>query len=255
MDEALNRFRRDGRVQTPVAHLCCNFGAPSGDRPALLTHDDVQTLFHEFGHCLHHLSTRVDYPSAAGINGVEWDAVELPSQFHENFTWDREALDLISGHHETGEPLPDALHEKMLASRNFHAGMFLARQLEFALFDMQLHASGTMDFEAVLHAARDEAAVVPAPAFNRFAHGFSHIFAGGYAAGYYSYLWAEVMSADAFAAFEEAGLFDRRTGMRFLNAILEKGGSADAGQLFEDFRGRPPMDDAFLRHHGIDAVG
>ncbi len=252
MDEALNRFRRDDGLQKPVAHLCCNFGAPAGDKPALLTHDDVQTLFHEFGHCLHHLATCVDYPAAAGINGVEWDAVELPSQFHENFTWDREALDLISGHVDTGEALPDALHEKMLASRNFHAGLFLVRQLEFALFDMKLHAAGTMDFEAVLQAVRNEVSVVPVPAFNRFAHGFSHIFAGGYSAGYYSYLWAEVMSADAYAAFEEAGLFDRATGERFLHAILEKGGSANAGELFRQFRGRPPADDAFLRQHGIE---
>ncbi|HEX7047478.1 MAG TPA: M3 family metallopeptidase [Gammaproteobacteria bacterium] len=254
MDEALNRFRRGDELQKPVAHLCCNFGAPSGDKPALLSHDDVQTLFHEFGHCLHHLATCVDYPAAAGINGVEWDAVELPSQFHENFTWDREALDFISGHVDTGEVLPDALHEKLLATRNFHAGLFLVRQLEFALFDMKLHAAATMDFESVLQAVRSEVTVVPVPAFNRFAHGFSHIFAGGYSAGYYSYLWAEVMSADAYAAFEEAGLFDRATGERFLHAILEKGGSANAGDLFRDFRGRPPVDDAFLRLHGIEAA-
>lgn len=251
MDEALNRFRRADRLQTPVAHLCCNFGRPAAGKPALLTHEEVQTLFHEFGHCLHHLLTRVDYPSVAGINGVEWDAVELPSQFHENFTWDREALDLISGHHETGEPLPDALHEKMLASRNFHAGLFLVRQLEFALFDMQLHAAATDDFEAVLNSVRDEVAVVPVAPFNRFAHTFAHIFAGGYSAGYYSYLWAEVMSADAFAAFEEAGLFDRTTGERFLHSILEKGGSDKAEKLFEQFRGRRPDQEAFLRHHGI----
>lgn len=252
MDEALNRFRRGDELQTPVAHLCCNFGAPAEGKPALLTHDDVQTLFHEFGHCLHHLLTRVDYPSAAGINGVEWDAVELPSQFHENFTWDREALDLISAHVDTGKPLPDELHGKLLASRNFHAGLFLARQLEFALFDIKLHAAGTVDFESVLQAVRKEIAVVPVPAFNRFAHGFSHIFAGGYAAGYYSYLWAEVMSADAFAAFEEAGLFDRATGERFLAAILERGGTASAAELFAAFRGRAPREDAFLRQHGID---
>lgn len=251
MDEALNRFRRTDRLQTPVAHLCCNFGAPANDKPALLTHDEVQTLFHEFGHCLHHLLTRVDYPTVAGINGVEWDAVELPSQFHENFTWDREALDLISGHVDDGEPVPDELHAKMLASRNFHAGLFLVRQLEFALFDMQLHAAATVDFEAVLKAVRNEVSVIPVPAFNRFAHSFAHIFAGGYAAGYYSYLWAEVMSSDAFAAFEEAGLFDRKTGERFLNAILERGGSASARQLFEEFRGRQPQEEAFLRQHGI----
>ena len=253
MDEALNRFRHADRLQHPVAHLCCNFGKPSGNRPALLTHDEVQTLFHEFGHCLHHLLTRVDYPTAAGINGVEWDAVELPSQFHENFTWDREALDLISGHVETGEPLPDALHERMIASRNFHAGLFLVRQLEFALFDMRLHAASTTAFEDVLREVREQVAVIPAPEFNRFAHTFSHIFAGGYAAGYYSYLWAEVMSADAFAAFEEAGLFDRATGERFMRCILEKGSTEKAAVLFEHFRGRPPTQDAFLRHHGIAA--
>lgn len=251
MDEALNRFRRADGLQTPVAHLCCNFGKPPSGKPALLTHDEVQTLFHEFGHCLHHLLTRVDYPSVAGINGVEWDAVELPSQFHENFTWDREALDLISGHHETGAPLPQALHEKMLASRNFHAGLFLVRQLEFALFDMQLHAAAIDDFESVLNAVRDAVAVVPAAPFNRFAHTFAHIFAGGYSAGYYSYLWAEVMSADAFAAFEETGLFDRAMGERFLHSILEKGGSDKAEKLFEQFRGRRPDEKAFLRHHGI----
>jgi len=251
MDEALNRFRHDDRLQAPVAHLCCNFGEPANDKPALLTHEEVQTLFHEFGHCLHHLLTRVDYPSAAGINGVEWDAVELPSQFHENFTWDREALDLISGHVDTGVSLPDELHGKMLASRTFHAGLFLVRQLEFALFDMQLHAAGTMDFEAVLSAVRKEVSVIPVPAFNRFAHSFAHVFSGGYAAGYYSYLWAEVMSSDAFAAFEEAGLFDRATGERFLKAILERGGSASARTLFEEFRGRQPQEDAFLRQHGI----
>lgn len=254
MDEVLNRFRTDAGLQTPVAHLCCNFGEPAGDKPALLTHDEVQTLFHEFGHCLHHLLTQVDYPSVAGINGVEWDAVELPSQFHENFTWDREALDLISGHVESGECVPAELHTKMLASRTFHAGLFLVRQLEFALFDMQLHNSGTMDFESVLKSVREEVSVIPVPAFNRFAHSFAHIFAGGYAAGYYSYLWAEVMSSDAFAAFEETGLFDRSTGTRFLSAILERGGSASARELFEAFRGRQPQEDAFLRQHGIVAA-
>ncbi|MBW3566672.1 MAG: M3 family metallopeptidase [Proteobacteria bacterium] len=254
MDEVLNRFRTDKGLQTPVAHLCCNFGEPAGNKPALLTHDEVQTLFHEFGHCLHHLLTQVDYPSAAGINGVEWDAVELPSQFHENFTWDRDALDLISGHVASGESVPVELHEKMLASRTFHAGLFLVRQLEFALFDMQLHSSGTMDFESVLKSVREEVSVIPVPAFNRFAHSFAHIFAGGYAAGYYSYLWAEVMSSDAFAAFEEAGLFDRSTGTRFLTAVLERGGSASARELFEAFRGRQPQEDAFLRQHGIVAA-
>ena len=252
MDEARNRFRRENELQTPVAQLCCNFAPPGKDRPSLLSHDDVQTLFHEFGHCLHHLLTRVDYPAAAGINGVAWDAVELPSQFHENFTWDRAALDRISGHVDSGERLPDALHEKMLASRNFHAGLFLARQLEFATFDMKLHASGSTDVLGTLDAVREEVAVVPAPPFNRFPNSFSHIFAGGYAAGYYSYLWAEVMSSDAFAAFEEAGLFDRATGQRFLSSILERGGSADPEDLFVEFRGRKPNQDAFLRHHGLE---
>lgn len=252
MDEARNRFRRRDGVQTPIAHLCCNFAPPGKDRPSLLSHDDVQTLFHEFGHCLHHLLTRVDYPSAAGINGVAWDAVELPSQFHENFTWDRTALDLISGHVETGEPLPDELHEKMLAGRNFHAGLFLVRQLEFATFDMRLHATGTSDVMGTLAEVRKDVAVVPAPDFNRFPHSFSHIFAGGYAAGYYSYLWAEVMSSDAFAAFEEVGLFDRATGQRFLSSILERGGSADPETLFVEFRGRRPEQAAFLRHHGLE---
>lgn len=252
MDEARNRFRRDDHVQTPVAHLCCNFAPPGKEKPSLLSHDDVQTLFHEFGHCLHHLLTQVDYPTVAGINGVAWDAVELPSQFHENFTWDRAALDKISGHFETGEKLPDDLHDKMLASRNFHAGMFLARQLEFATFDMKLHASGSTDVLGTLEQVRKEIAVVPAPSFNRFPNSFSHIFAGGYAAGYYSYLWAEVMSSDAFGAFEEAGIFDRATGQRFLSSILERGGSAEPEDLFVEFRGRKPTQDAFLRHHGLE---
>lgn len=257
MDEARNRFHRAEHLQTPVAHLCCNFAPPGKNKPSLLSHDDVQTLFHEFGHCLHHLLTTVDYPSAAGINGVAWDAVELPSQFHENFTWDRTALDLISGHVETGETLPDELHQRMLASRNFHAGLFLLRQLEFGLFDMRLHIDAGQvrtgqDVMQVLNSVRQAVAVVPAPGFNRFPHAFSHIFAGGYAAGYYSYLWAEVMSSDAFAAFEENGLFDRTTGERFLASILERGGSADPQQLFTEFRGRSPTQDAFLRHHGME---
>ena len=252
MDEARNRFRREAGVQTPIAHLCCNFAPPGREKPSLLSHDDVQTLFHEFGHCLHHLLTQVDYPAAAGINGVAWDAVELPSQFHENFTWDRAALDLISGHVDTGAPLPDELHDKMLASRTFHAGLFLVRQLEFATFDMRLHTGDGKDVMGTLAEVRDEVAVVPAPSFNRFPHSFSHIFAGGYAAGYYSYLWAEVMSADAFGAFEEAGLFDRATGQRFLASILERGGSADPESLFVEFRGRKPTQEAFLRQHGLE---
>ncbi|MDX1454557.1 MAG: M3 family metallopeptidase [Gammaproteobacteria bacterium] len=253
MDEVKNRFRKSSGLQHPVAHLVCNFSPPGKDgKPATLTHDDVQTLFHEFGHCLHHLSTQVDYPSVAGINGVAWDAVELPSQFHENFCWDRDILKRLTAHVDSGESLPDVLIDRMLAARHFNAGLFLVRQLEFALFDLRLHRQPGADVGATLAATRQEVAVVPAPAFNRFAHGFSHIFAGGYAAGYYSYLWAEVMSSDAFGAFEEAGLLDKATGRRFLNCILEKGGSAEPGELFVAFRGRAANEDAFLRHHGMD---
>ena len=252
MDEVKNRFRKPSGLQHPVAHLVCNFSPPGKDgKPATLTHDDVQTLFHEFGHCLHHLSTQVDYPSVAGINGVAWDAVELPSQFHENFCWDRDILKRLTAHVDSGESLPDAMIDRMLAARHFNAGLFLVRQLEFALFDLRLHSQPGADVMATLHSTRAEVAVIPAPAFNRFAHGFSHIFAGGYAAGYYSYLWAEVMSSDAFGAFEEAGLLDQDTGRRFLNCILEKGGSAEPGKLFHDFRGRAANEDAFLRHHGM----
>lgn len=255
MDEVKNRFRRGKQLQTPVAHLVCNFSPPQKDgKPSLLTHDDVETLFHEFGHCLHHLVTQVDYPSVAGINGVAWDAVELPSQFHENFCWDHGALRQISGHYETGEPLPDALFEKMTAARHFNTGLFLVRQLEFALFDIRLHTANSSDFSGILEQTRKEVAVVPQPGFNRFANTFSHIFAGGYAAGYYSYLWAEVMSADAFSAFEEHGVLDRATGQRFLASILERGGSADPGELFKEFRGRSATQDAFLRHHGMESA-
>lgn len=253
MDEVKNRFRHHDELQSPVAHLVCNFAPPQKDnKPSLLTHEDVETLFHEFGHCLHHLVTQVDYPSVAGINGVAWDAVELPSQFHENFCWDRKALGRISGHFETGKPLPDELFDKMTAARHFNTGLFLLRQLEFALFDIRLHASNSTAFETILAETRKQVAVVPQPEFNRFAHTFSHVFAGGYAAGYYSYLWAEVMSSDAFAAFEENGVLDRATGQRFLSSILERGGSAEPGDLFREFRGRAATQDAFLRHHGME---
>jgi oligopeptidase A len=257
MDETLGRRRLAGRLQTPVAFLNCNFPPPLKGKPALLTHDDVVTLFHELGHCLHHLLTQVDYPSVGGINGVAWDAVELPSQFHENFAWTRVGLDLVSGHFENGAKLPDALYQKMQGARHFHSALFLLRQLEFALFDFRLHMQpgpAAPDFvQRTLDAVRREVAVVQPPPWNRFAHGFSHIFSGGYAAGYYSYLWAEVLAADAYGAFEEAGVFDRATGRRFMQSILEKGGSRKAMELFVEFRGREPTLDAFLRLNGLAA--
>ncbi|MDO9104157.1 MAG: M3 family metallopeptidase [Methylovulum sp.] len=230
---------------------------PVPDEPALLTHDEVTTLFHEFGHGLHHMLTQVDYLGVSGINGVEWDAVELPSQFMENWCWEKDALALMSGHYQTGEPLPDALFEKMLAAKNFQAGMVMLRQLEFSLFDFRIHldydpAKGARIYE-ILEQVRKQIAVVKPPKFNRFAHSFSHIFAGGYAAGYYSYKWAEVLSSDAFSLFEEKGIFDPETGHAFLSHILEKGGSKDAMDLFVDFRGRKPTIDALLRHSGITA--
>jgi oligopeptidase A len=257
MDETLGRRRLAGKLQTPVAFLNCNFPPPLKDKHALLTHDDVVTLFHELGHCLHHLLTQVDYPSVGGINGVAWDAVELPSQFHENFAWTRIGLDLVSGHFESGAKLPEDLYQKMLGARHFHSALFLLRQLEFALFDFRLHmtpGAAAPDFvQRTLEATRREVAVVQPPNWNRFAHGFSHIFSGGYAAGYYSYLWAEVLAADAYGAFEEAGIFDRATGRRFMQSILEQGGSRKAMELFVEFRGREPTLDAFLRLNGLAA--
>ncbi len=257
MDECRVRKESDGRLQLPVAYLTTNFTPPLGDEPSLLTHSEVMTLFHEFGHGLHHMLTRVAVPSVSGIHGVAWDAVELPSQFMENWCWEKEALALISGHYQTGEPLPDSLYQRMLAARNFQAGMQLARQLEFALFDFKLHMAtaepGAEQIQALLDQVRAEVAVVIPPHFNRFQNGFSHIFAGGYAAGYYSYKWAEVLSADAFSKFEERGIFDRRTGSEFLECILEKGGSRDAMELFTAFRGRLPNIEALLRHSGIAA--
>ncbi len=257
MDECVARRRTQNGVQTPVAYLTCNFSAPVGDQPALLTHDEVLTLFHEFGHGLHHMLTRVDHLAVSGINGVAWDAVELPSQFMENWCWEREALDIISGHYQTGEKLPQALLDKMLAARNFQAGMQMVRQLEFSLFDFRLHleydpARGGRIRE-LLREVREAVAVIQPPDFERFANSFTHIFAGGYAAGYYSYKWAEVLSADAFEKFEEQGVFDRSTGQQFLHSILEQGGVRDAMALFVDFRGREPRIDALLRHSGIAA--
>ena len=255
MDDCVGRKKTADGIQHPVAYLVCNFTPPTGDQPALLTHDEVETLFHEFGHGLHHMLTQIDHLGVSGINGVEWDAVELPSQFMENWCWEKEALALISGHYQTGEALPDELFAKMLAAKNFQAGMMMVRQLEFSLFDFKIHqdydpAQGGRIYQT-LQSIRDRVAVVKPPSFNRFAHSFSHIFAGGYAAGYYSYKWAEVLSADAFSLFEENGIFDRATGEAFLHNVLEQGGSSEAMSLFKNFRGREPKIDALLRHNGI----
>ncbi|EIM1710489.1 oligopeptidase A [Aeromonas dhakensis] len=258
MDVCLGRrYRQDGSLQKPVAYLTCNFNGPVDGKPALFTHNEVVTLFHEFGHGIHHMLTRIDVAGVAGINGVAWDAVELPSQFLENWCWESEALAFISGHHETGEPLPADLLEKMLTARNFQAAMQMLRQLEFALFDFRLHQefdpANADQIPALLDEVRREVAVMTPPGFNRFQHSFSHIFAGGYAAGYYSYKWAEVLSADAFSRFEEEGIFNPVTGHSFLKNILEKGGSKEPMELFRAFRGREPQVDALLRHSGIAA--
>ena len=257
MDVCTNRLHTVRCDQIPVAYLVCNFSPPVGGKPSLLTHNEVETLFHEFGHGLHHMLTKVDYPAVAGISGVPWDAVELPSQFMENWCWERESLDLIAAHVDTGEPLPDDLYQRMRAAKNFQSAMQMVRQLEFALFDFRIHleydpASGGRVYE-ILDQVRDQVAVMKPPAFHRFAHGFSHIFSGGYGAGYYSYKWAEVLSADAFSLFEERGVFDAEAGASFRSNILEQGGSAEAMDLFVAFRGRPPTVDALLRHSGIAA--
>ena len=255
MDECVGRMFNDQWDQIPVAYLTCNFSPPVGGKPALLTHNEVLTLFHEFGHGLHHMLTRVDYPAIAGIRGVAWDAVELPSQFLENWCWEQEALGLISGHHETGAPLPDDLFRKMQSAKNFQSGMAMARQLEFALFDFRIHREYDPErggrVREILDEVRKQVAVVERPAFERFPHGFTHIFGGGYAAGYYSYKWAEVLSADAFSLFEERGIFDDATGSEFLCNILERGGERDAMELYVAFRGRGPRVDALLRRSGI----
>jgi oligopeptidase A len=249
------RLKSTGEIQLPVAYLTCNFSSPVGDKPALLTHDEVVTLFHEFGHGLHHMMTKVACASVSGINGVAWDAVELPSQFMENWCWEPEALQFISGHFETGECLPADLLDKMMAAKTFMAGMMYARQLEFSLFDFRLHVEFVPDragqAQEILNEVRAEVAVIAAPDSNRFQNGFSHIFGGGYAAGYYSYKWAEVLSADAFARFKEDGIFNRQTGEKFLATVLEQGGSVDAMDLFVQFRGREPEIEALLKQDGI----
>ena len=255
MSDFCGRFQRPEGLQIPVAFMTCNSTAPVGNKPALFTHDEVVTLFHEFGHGLHHMLTQVDYPDIAGINGVEWDAVELPSQFMENWCWERSVLDRISGHWQTGEAIPDALYQKMQAARHFQTAMATVRQLEFAIFDMRLHldeqAAEAGRAQALLNEVRQQVAVVPYPAFNRMANTFTHVFAGGYAAGYYSYKWAEVLSADAFARFEEEGLFDANVGEAFLKEVLQVGGSRPAMESFVAFRGRKPQVDALLRHSGL----
>ncbi|WP_257265177.1 oligopeptidase A [Endozoicomonas sp. ONNA2] len=255
MDVCRSRWQQDDKLQLPVAYLTCNFTPPVGDKPALLTHDEVVTLFHEFGHGLHHMLTKVDYAAISGINGVAWDAVELPSQFMENWCWEEDGLAIISGHFATGEPLPEAMLNKLLAAKNFQSAMMMVRQLEFSLFDFKLHKEyrDSIDVQALLDEVRQQVAVVIPPSFNRFQNSFSHIFAGGYAAGYYSYKWAEVLSADAFSRFEEEGIFNRETGESFLHEVLEKGGSAEPVTLFVNFRGRAPEIDALLRHSGIQA--
>ena len=257
MDECMvRRTRLDGTLQSPVAYLTCNFSKPVGDKPALFTHDEVVTLFHETGHGIHHMLTKIDVPAVSGINGVPWDAVELPSQFLENWCWQEEALAFISGHYETGEPLPKEMLDKMLAAKNFQSAMGILRQLEFGLFDFTLYATYDPEVGAkvleTLATVKKQVSVLESPEWGRFPHGFSHIFAGGYSAGYYSYLWAELLSCDAFSRFEEEGIFNKETGQDFLNCILEMGGSEEPMDLFKRFRGREPQLDALLRDRGID---
>lgn len=256
MDDCVGSLRKaDGTLQKPVAYLTCNFNRPLGDQPVLFTHNEVTTLFHEFGHGLHHMLTQIDTAGVSGINGVPWDAVELPSQFMENWCWEPEALAFISGHYQSGEPLPKAMLDKLLAAKNYQAALFILRQLEFGLFDFRMHFEYSPEKGAqilpTLAEVKKMVAVVPSPSWGRFPHAFSHIFAGGYAAGYYSYLWAEVLSADAYSRFEEEGIFNAETGKSFLDNILSRGGSEEPMELFKRFRGREPQLDAMLRHYGI----
>ncbi len=255
MDDAITRRRTAKGIQTPVAYLNCNFASPLGGKPALFTHDEVITLFHEFGHGLHHLLTQVEELGVSGISGVEWDAVELPSQFMENFCWEWDVLQGMTRHSDTGEKLPRTLFDKMIAAKNFQSGLQMLRQIEFSLFDLRLHsdydAHGKQTVQQMLDEVRKEVAVLIPPAFNRFQNSFSHIFSGGYAAGYYSYKWAEVLSADAYSLFEENGVLDAATGSHFREEILAVGGSRDAMDSFIAFRGREPRIDALLRHNGL----
>ena len=257
MDVCVGRMKKKDGIQLPVAYLTCNLTPPVGDKPALLTHGELTTLFHEFGHGLHHMLTRVEYASVSGISGVEWDAVELPSQFLENWCWERESIDLVSGHFETGDKLPQELLDKARAAKNFQSGLGTVRQIEFSLFDMHMHLrTDALDANAIqqlLDKVRAEVAVYKVPAEVKFQNAFSHIFSGGYAAGYFSYKWAEVLSADAYAKFEEDGIFNEETGRHFMQSILEKGGTQKALELFVDFRGREPKIDALLRHTGLAA--
>jgi oligopeptidase A len=255
MDDCQGRRRSNGTVQLPVAYVNCNFNGPSEGVPALFKHDDVVTLFHEFGHALQHMLTKIDYADVSGINGVPWDAVEVASQFLENWAWQKESIGLISKHYKTGESLPDALFEKMNHAKNFQSAMQMVRQLEFALFDFELHLlfnpEQEQQVEKILDHVRERVTVVPVPSFNRFAHGFSHIFAGGYAAGYYSYKWAEVMAADAFGLFLEEGIFHKATSEKFQKTFMERGGAEEPADLFEQFRGRAPQVQALLEQAGI----
>ena len=255
MDECISRRETETGIQLPVAYLTCNFSAPVGNKPALFTHNEVITLFHEFGHGLHHMLTQINTLAVSGISGVAWDAVELPSQFLENWCWESQAVNLIARHYETGKQLPDELFDKMIAAKNFQAGMQMVRQLEFSLFDFRIHAEFSPEkgacVQEILDEVRAEVAVIKPPEYHRFQNSFAHIFAGGYAAGYYSYKWAEVLSSDAFSKFEETGIFNRETGLAFLEAVLEQGGSRDPMDLFIEFRGREPEIDALLRHCGI----
>jgi oligopeptidase A len=255
MDEAITRRKVGSEITTPVAFLTCNFSAPVGGKPALFTHDEVLTMFHEFGHGLHHMLTQVNDYSVSGIKGVEWDAVELPSQFMENFCWEWDVLRHMTAHVDTGAQLPRALFDKMVSAKNFQAGMQTMRQIEFSLFDIRLHSEFDPDAHQsaldLIEAVRDEVAVVRPPKWNRFPNNFTHIFAGGYAAGYYSYKWAEVLSADAYSMFEEDGVLSRETGQRYWQEILARGGSRSALESFTAFRGREPNIDALLRHSGM----
>lgn len=255
MADCIGRRETKQGIQKPVAFLTCNFNGPVGDTPALFTHDEVTTLFHEFGHGLHHMLTQINHASVAGISGVPWDAVELPSQFLENFCWEEEGLAKIAKHYQSGEPLPKEKLERLLAAKNFQSAMQMVRQLEFSMFDFKIHSefdpANPDQIQQQLDQVRVEVSVITPPEFNRFQHSFGHIFAGGYAAGYYSYKWAEVLSADAFSRFEEEGIFNPKTGQHFLQHILQKGGSAEPDELFKAFRGREPSPDALLRHSGI----